>query len=115
MARDMLPILPPVVIFGAQALVAMTPQTLWQEWPEQRFVSAAAPCLRHADLAFNVLQDDRAAVGCQDGTRQGSKIFEIGDGRFIAAARDVDARGRVAVKGWSARAWIDGVEVRDAR
>jgi hypothetical protein len=27
-----------------------TPQQLWQDWPEERFETAVAPCLRHAQL-----------------------------------------------------------------
>ena len=27
-----------------------TPAELWQAWPEERFETTAAPCLRHADL-----------------------------------------------------------------
>jgi len=27
-----------------------TPQELWQDWPEERFETAVAPCLRHAQL-----------------------------------------------------------------
>jgi hypothetical protein len=29
---------------------AITPNELWQSWPEERFVQTPAPCLRPADL-----------------------------------------------------------------
>jgi len=29
---------------------SFTPQELWQDWPEERFETAVAPCLRHAQL-----------------------------------------------------------------
>jgi hypothetical protein len=30
--------------------VPLTPDALWQAWPEARFVASAAPCLRHGEL-----------------------------------------------------------------
>lgn len=35
---------------ASPALVAVTPEQLWSAWPTERFVSTAAPCLRHAEL-----------------------------------------------------------------
>ncbi len=77
-----------------------------------------------ADLAFNRVRDDRLEAGCPAGVTggswaplrgDGSRITEIGDARFLAAGREVDAAGRlvlapftVAVDGWRARRWLDG-------
>lgn len=67
-----------------------------------------------ADLAFDRVQDDRQAVGCSTGDRAHSRIFEIGDARFLGAGQSVDAGGslllatfEVGIKGWSARRWLD--------
>jgi len=30
---------------------SFTPEELWQAWPEERFVTTTAPCLRHAELS----------------------------------------------------------------
>lgn len=32
----------------------LTPQHLWQAWPEERFVKSLAPCLRHGELVQNL-------------------------------------------------------------
>ena len=68
-----------------------------------------------ADLAFNRSRDDREEAGCPADTPQGSRIFDLGDARFLAAGREVDATGQlvlspfvVGVRGWSARRWLDG-------
>ncbi|HVS03129.1 MAG TPA: M14 family zinc carboxypeptidase [Thermoanaerobaculia bacterium] len=68
-----------------------------------------------ADVAFDVLRDDRAAAGCPGPHRSGSQVVEVGDARFLAAGRDVDAAGElllpafgVGVDGWRARRWLDG-------
>ncbi len=71
-----------------------------------------------ADLAFNLARDDRREAGCEVVAGQGSdgsRIFEIGDARFLAAGHEIDAAGRlvlapfvVEVRGWSARRWLDG-------
>ena len=41
-----------LLLAGMLPLVAhgFTPAELWQAWPEERFETTAAPCLRHADL-----------------------------------------------------------------
>jgi len=85
--------------------VAVRGGTLWQP--------VAAPY--RADLTFNVLRDEREAAGCagQDPVR--SRVFEIGDCRFLAAGRELDAEGSLllvpfvaGVRGFSARRWLDG-------
>ena len=67
-----------------------------------------------ADLAFNLARDDRAEAGCDVQAPRGSRIFELGDARFLAAGREVDATGRqllapfvIGVEGWRARRWLD--------
>ncbi len=67
-----------------------------------------------ADLAFDRLQDDRLVVGCSSGDPVRSRIFEIGDARFLGAGQSLDAGGslllapfEVGVEGWSARRWLD--------
>ena len=67
-----------------------------------------------ADLAFDRLQDDRQVVGCSTGDQARSRIFEIGDARFLGAGQSVDAGGslllptfEVGIQGWSARKWLD--------
>ncbi len=67
-----------------------------------------------ADLSINLIRDDRLLAGCADGEPQLSRIVELGDSRFIAAGRAVDARDHLivapfeaGVAGWSARKWID--------
>jgi hypothetical protein len=40
----------PLLSSFAFAAGALAPEVLWAEWPERRFVKAAAPCLRPADL-----------------------------------------------------------------
>ncbi len=76
-----------------------------------------------ADLAFNLARDDRVEAGCPGAVARGSRILELGDARFLAAGREVDAAGSlvlapfvVEVRGWSARRWLDaGVLERLAR
>ena len=67
-----------------------------------------------ADLAFNRFRDDRQEAGCPDATAEGSRIFEIGDARFLAAGREVDAADHLVLapftvwaRGWTARRWLD--------
>ncbi len=66
-----------------------------------------------ADLAFNVLRDEREAAGCAGDDPVRSRVFEIGDCRFLAAGRELDAEGSLllvpfvaGVRGWSARRWL---------
>jgi len=40
----------PILLFLGAA-PALSPQELWDAWPERRFVTTAGPCLRHAELA----------------------------------------------------------------
>ncbi len=73
-----------------------------------------------ADLAFNLSREDRHAAGCGHGEPGGSRIVELGDGRFLAAGRDIDAAGSlvlapfvVGARGWRARRWL-GAETLEA-
>jgi hypothetical protein len=73
-----------------------------------------------ADLAFNREVGDRDAVGCGTGAARGSLVVEIGDTRFLGAARIVDAGDSLlvapfaaGVEGWSARRWINGAVLED--
>jgi hypothetical protein len=68
-----------------------------------------------ADVAFDVLDDDRAGA-CATGERAHapSRVREVGDGHLLAAARRVDAAGRVvapalvvSASGASAASWLD--------
>jgi hypothetical protein len=38
------------VFLFSGAAPGFTPQALWDAWPERRFVTVPAPCLRHAEL-----------------------------------------------------------------
>ncbi len=76
-----------------------------------------------ADLAFNLDRDDRQEAGCPSATEQGSvaprprdgsRVVEIGDARFLAAGREIDAGGKlmlapfvIGARGWGARRWLD--------
>ena len=40
----------------AAAAPAFTPQALYDSWPERRFVTSPAPCLRHAELAARLAE-----------------------------------------------------------
>ncbi len=68
-----------------------------------------------ADLAFDLLRDDRARAGCDPGHGTRSVVSEIGDARFLGAGRRVDAAGATLLApfvagahGFSARRWLDG-------
>jgi len=39
-----------LILLLSGAAPAFSPQALWDAWPERRFVTTAAPCLRHAEL-----------------------------------------------------------------
>ncbi len=67
-----------------------------------------------ADLAFNVFRDDRELAGCAFEGTAPSRIRDLGDARFLAAGREIDATGNlvlapfvVGTRGWSARRWLD--------
>ncbi|MGB5296055.1 MAG: M14 family zinc carboxypeptidase [Thermoanaerobaculia bacterium] len=71
-----------------------------------------------ADLAFDRLRSDRQDVGCSRGATARSRIFEIGDARFLGAGQSLDATDslilapfEVGVEGWSARKWLDEVNL----
>jgi hypothetical protein len=67
-----------------------------------------------ADLAFDVDKPDAVTWGCAEGADGGpSRIVEVGDARFLAAGREVDASGSVlvpaltaSVRGLAARRWL---------
>jgi len=69
-----------------------------------------------ADVAFDRLDDDRARAGCSAGGAPApSRIREVGDGRFLAAAERRDAAGRLlvpafaaSVRGYAAQEWLTG-------
>jgi hypothetical protein len=67
-----------------------------------------------SDLSINLIRGDRHRAGCAIDDQARSEIVEIGDSRFIAAGRDLDASDslilapfEVGAKGWSARRWLD--------
>ena len=67
-----------------------------------------------ADLAFDVHVPDAREWGCAGQADTGtSRIVEVGDARFLAAGRDVDAAGAIlipaltaSVRGLTARRWL---------
>ena len=67
-----------------------------------------------ADIAFDVQRPDRRAWGCPGAPDAGaSRIAEVGDTRFVAAGREVDAAGALlvpalvaSVRGLAARRWL---------
>jgi hypothetical protein len=74
--------------------------------------SAATPY--RADLAFDVLRDDRVVAGCSSDPGAQSRIAEIGDARFLGAGRRIDATGGALLapfvagaRGYSARRWLE--------
>ena len=92
-----------------------------------RVAQPTAPEPYRADVAFDVLDGDRAACRTNAAGPAGpaappapSLVREVGDGRLLAAARRVDASGRivapaltVSVRGAAAGAWLDA-EALDA-
>ena len=55
---------------------AITPQHLWQSWPEERFVETLAPCIRPAELDAELkrlaeLYPADQAIGFADGDFRG--------------------------------------------
>ena len=74
-----------------------------------------------ADLAFDVLDDDPALAACPEpGPPGASRIRELGDGRFLAAARRNNATDRLlipalaaSVRGLPASSWLSA-EALDA-
>ena len=47
----MLPLASGLVLLLSGASQPFSPEALWETWPARRFVTTAAPCLRHAELA----------------------------------------------------------------
>jgi hypothetical protein len=80
---------------------------------EGRILQAAGGPYR-ADVAFDVHAPDSRAWGCPGAPDAGpSRIVEVGDARFLAAGREVDASGAVlvpaltaSVRGAGARWWL---------
>jgi hypothetical protein len=74
-----------------------------------------------ADLAFDLLFDDREVAGCLPPRVPGtprSEITELGDARVFGAGREVDGAGSVLLapftvgaSGWKARRWLDAAAV----
>ena len=72
-----------------------------------------------ADVAFDRLDRDPFAAACPPGEPPGpSRVQEIGDGRFLDSAVDVDAAGRlivpafvVSLRGLDAQQWLDAEAV----
>ncbi len=50
-----------------------------------------------ADVAYDILTSDRAAMGCAPLARRGSRIVEVGDSRIVTAASRMEARGALVV------------------
>jgi hypothetical protein len=83
---------------------------------EIRQPGSAAPY--RADLAFDLLRNDRELAGCLPrlaGRTPRSEITELGDARIFGAGREIDGTGRVILaaftvgaRGWGARRWLDG-------
>ncbi len=67
-----------------------------------------------ADLAFDALESDLSRAGCPAAPpATGSRITEVGDARFLAAGRSLDAKGSilapafgVSARGLRARDWL---------
>lgn len=86
-------------------------------WRGGRIRQPASPEAYRADLAFNVLRNDREREGCAPQRlprSPRSEIVELGDARVFGAAREVDATGRVIVApfsvgaaGWKAHRLLD--------
>jgi hypothetical protein len=74
-----------------------------------------------SDIAFDVGISDRRAWRCPDAPDDGgSRIVEVGDARFIAAGREVDATGALivpatvaSVRGAAARRWMTAAVLDD--
>ncbi len=70
-----------------------------------------------ADLAFDVRTTDAARAACPAAAAPpGSRIVEVGDGRFLGAGRAVDATGAVLVPSFAASVegtapWLDAAAV----
>jgi hypothetical protein len=78
-----------------------------------RLVQPGAAASYVADLGFNLLREDRVVAGCTIDGRVRSEIVELGDARFVGAARDIDAAGKlllpaltVSVQGVDAGDWL---------
>lgn len=75
-----------------------------------RILQPATVVPYRADLVFNRLQDDRVDAGCPVPAVSGSRIMEIGDGRFLASSHEVDASGKLLVAPWTVR--VEGFKAR---
>jgi hypothetical protein len=79
-----------------------------------RMLQGSAGVPYRADLAFDVDRPDSVSWGCAGQADSGpSRIVEVGDARFLAAGRDVDATGALiipaltaSVRGLAARRWL---------
>jgi hypothetical protein len=84
-----------------------------------RLVQPGAAAAFPADVGFNLLREDRVVAGCGVDGRVRSEIAELGDARFVGAARDVDAAGRlllpaltVSARGLDAGEWLTSERLR---
>lgn len=71
-----------------------------------------------ADVAFDLLASDQQRAACSAGPPPRGRIVDVGDGRFLAPARTVEAAGKVllapfvvGVEGWGARRWLGASEL----
>ena len=65
-----------------------------------------------ADLAFDVTTPDAEAFGCAVAVpARGSRVSEVGDARFVASGRSLDATGLVLLPGLVAS--VDGLAARE--
>jgi hypothetical protein len=79
-----------------------------------RLLQAGAGAPYRADLAFDVEVPDTRAWACPGVPDQGpSRVVEVGDARFLASGRDVDAAGAwilpalsASVRGFDAQRWL---------
>jgi hypothetical protein len=74
--------------------------------------SSALDAAYRADVAFDATRSDLEWAGCGP-TRNGSRIVEVGDARFIASGQSLEASGAivmpaltVSVRGLRGRAWL---------
>jgi hypothetical protein len=78
-----------------------------------RILQPGAGAAYRADLAFDLADDDKQAAGC-GASRDGSRIAELGDARFLHAGLALDASELVMLPGWvvsvdglAAKTWLD--------
>ena len=72
-----------------------------------------------ADLAFDLLRDDRLSCGGTPAGAPASEVVEVGDARFLGAGREVDAAGGTlvpafvaSVRGLEAAEWLTSTQLQ---